>query len=110
MSVILKTISRSFGALFRSSFNFSKDGPLSAFFIDYAIDHGVKNPLFINDDDNIQEGERVYFTNKNATKIDRAMTYINQFVESKYRAFLYAVQFCTQWSRRRHLVQGMSAA
>lgn len=29
--------------------------PSSAFFIDYAIDHGVKNPLFIHDNDSIEE-------------------------------------------------------
>ena len=40
------------------------------------------------DDNNIQENERVYFTHQNACNIDMMMYYINNFVEEKYKALL----------------------
>ena len=43
-----------------------------------------------NDDENIKEGERVYFTNKNAKRIDRAMFFIKTKVSPGYRVFLLA--------------------
>lgn len=43
-----------------------------------------------NDDKNIQKDERVFFTKNNADRIDRARTYINKFVEPKYRNYLLA--------------------
>ena len=39
-------------------------------------------------DNNIKEGERAYYTNKNACNIDKIMFYIKKFVEPKYHSFL----------------------
>ena len=40
------------------------------------------------DDNNIKEKERAYFTHQNACNIDMMMYYINNFVEEKYKALL----------------------
>ena len=40
------------------------------------------------DDKNIKEGERAYFTNKNACIIDKMVYYIKNQVESKYQSLL----------------------
>ena len=42
------------------------------------------------DDNNIKEGERAYFTQKNAFNIDKIRYYIENFVEEKYKPFLLA--------------------
>ena len=68
---------------FMLGYNFANFEPMTS-------DTFISKHWAAKNDDNIQEGERVYFTNKNANKIDRAMTYINRFVESKYRPFLLA--------------------
>lgn len=39
-------------------------------------------------DNNIKEGERAYYTYKNACNIDKIMFYIKNFVESKYHSLL----------------------
>ena len=39
-------------------------------------------------DNNIKEGERAYYTHKNACNIDKIMFYIKNHVEEKYRALL----------------------
>ena len=38
-------------------------------------------------DNNIKEGERAYYTQKNARNIDKIMYYIKNYVEEKYRPF-----------------------
>ena len=39
-------------------------------------------------DNNIKEGERAYYTNKNACNIDKMMYYIKNYVEEKYQPLL----------------------
>ena len=43
-----------------------------------------------NDDNNIKEGERAYFTHKNACNIDKMMDYIKNKIEKKYQCFFLA--------------------
>lgn len=68
---------------FMLGYNFATFEPMSA-------DSFISKHWAADDDQNIQENERVYFTKDNATRIDRAMKYINTFVEVKYRKFLLA--------------------
>jgi adenine-specific DNA-methyltransferase len=42
------------------------------------------------DDNNIQEGERAYFTQKNAEIIDKSMYYIHNYVEERLKPYLLA--------------------
>ena len=68
---------------FMLGYNFANFEPMSCDFF-------ISKYWAANDDKNIKEGERVFFTKNNACRIDRAMTYINNFVEDKYRSFLLA--------------------
>jgi adenine-specific DNA-methyltransferase len=43
-----------------------------------------------NNDNNIKEGERAYFTHKNACNIDKMMYYIKNKIEKKYQCFFLA--------------------
>ena len=61
----------------------------------YLSKSKVKKPFISKhwapkDDDNIQEGERTYFTHKNACIIDKMMYYIKNKVEKKYQRYFLA--------------------
>ena len=43
-----------------------------------------------NNDKNIEQGERVYFTNENAKRIDAYKYFIDNYVENKYKSILLA--------------------
>tara|TARA_Y100000816_G_C26079186_1_gene568542 strand:+ start:114 stop:1283 length:1170 start_codon:yes stop_codon:yes gene_type:complete len=65
-------------------------------FMDDPQDEESKINYFISrnwapsDDDDIKEGERVYFTKENANRIDRAMHFLNTKVSPEYKQFLLA--------------------
>ena len=64
--------------------------------VSYDMQNGIKDILlrFVKNgwapkyDNNIQEGERAYFTHKNAEIIDKSMYYINNFVEERLKPYL----------------------
>lgn len=64
--------------------------------INYFLSKAENKEPFISkywapkDDNNIQEGERAYFTHKNAEIIDKSMYYINNFVEERLKPYLLA--------------------
>ena len=57
---------------------------------DDKINYFVSRNWAPNDDSDIKEGERVFFTNNNANRIDRAMPYLNTKVSPEYKPFLLA--------------------
>ena len=46
-----------------------------------------------NNDNNIEENERVYFTNENAKIIDRSMYYIHNYVKDEFKPYLLGPKF-----------------
>ncbi len=68
---------------FMDGYNFATCVPLS-------FDSFISKFWSAKDDENIKEGERVYYTRKNALRIDRARFYIDKFVEKEYKSFLLA--------------------
>ena len=67
--------------------NFFMDDPKEE---ESKINYFVSRHWAPNDDNDIKEGERVYFTTENANRIDRAMHFLNTKVSPEYTPFLLA--------------------
>ena len=68
---------------FLKGYNFATFEPLTC-------DSFISKYWAAKNDQDIKPNERVYFTKNNADRIDRARTYIEKFVEEKYRNYLLA--------------------